>query len=322
MVVTALQRFGSRSDSFDYRYSHTRPTVSHFRNMSADSVLKVKSDTDLLGDGDSITRRPNLEPSEPSLMPSSVDGDSSAPSSPNLLARNASYTSSSSFQEDWEAFPPLDRITVFDLLDNFALPRQLEKWQNTLAAQKERVKRQREKLKTTSATAKERVIEEWRRRLPTADEQLDKYRKRMRTSVERLNTQWNETSAVTAREKASFIAGVLNIFISGYLVGAFPEYFYYWFTAQLMYFMPIRAYTYHKRGYHYFLADLCYFVNVLLLLSVWVFPQSKRLFISVFCLAFGNNAVAIAMWRNSMVFHSLDKTTRYGCYYCTKLKLM
>ena len=136
----------------------------------------------------------------------------------------------------------------------------------------------------------------------------------MRFSVDRLNTRWNDAVAVTAREKVSFIAGVLNIFISGYLVGGFPEWFYLWYTAQVLYFMPIRAYTYHRRGYHYFLADLCYFVNGLLLASLWLFPQSKRLFIGMFCLAYGNNAVAIAMWRNSMVFHSLDKTTRYDAY--------
>lgn len=75
--------------------------------------------------------------------------------------------------------------------------------------------------------------------------------------------------------------------------------------------MPIRWYNYHKIGFHYFLADLCYFVNLLLVLSIWFFPQSKRLFISTYCLAFGNNAVAIAMWRNSLVFHSLDKVTSY-----------
>ena len=31
--------------------------------------------------------------------------------------------------------------------------------------------------------------------------------------------------------------------------------------------------------------------------------------ISAYCLSYGNNAWAIAMWRNSMVFHSLDKVT-------------
>lgn len=31
--------------------------------------------------------------------------------------------------------------------------------------------------------------------------------------------------------------------------------------------------------------------------------------IATYCLSYGNNAWAIAMWRNSMVFHSLDKVT-------------
>ena len=228
--------------------------------------------------------------------------------SPTELSRNASLSDLGSYQEDWES--PPETLTLFDLFDNLALPSRLEKWQITLNAQTERVRRQREKIKSSTSNAKDRVVEEWRRRLPPPDEQLDKYRKRMRDSVDRLGSQWNDTKAVTAREKLSFIAGVLNIFISGYLVGGYPQLFYYWFTAQLCYFMPIRYYTYHKRGYHYFLADMCYFVNLLLLLTIWVAPQSKRLFISTYCLAYGNNAVAIAMWRNSMVFHSLDKVTR------------
>ena len=64
------------------------------------------------------------------------------------------------------------------------------------------------------------------------------------------------------------------------------------------------------------MADLCYFVNLLLILTIWFFPHSKRLFISTYCLAFGNNAVAIAMWRNSLVFHSLDKVTSYASFPC------
>ena len=228
--------------------------------------------------------------------------------SPNLLSRNASTSDFSSYQEEWEI--PLETLTTFDLLDNLALPSRLEKWQTKLSAQTERVRRQREKIKSSTSNAKDRVVEEWRRRLPPPDEQLDKYRKRMSESVNRLGSRWHDTKAVTAREKLSFIAGVLNIFISGYLIGGYPELFYFWFTAQLCYFMPIRFYTYHQRGYHYFLADMCYFVNFLLLLTIWVAPRSKRLFISTYCLAYGNNAVAIAMWRNSMVFHSLDKVTR------------
>ena len=317
MAVYALQRFGSRSNS---AYSKQRPDLATFRQHSRgmsepfNAPSSGASDSSAIHDSDML-----LEPNGSAMSSGNSLGTSTptgtktpnAPPSPGLLSRNASFSNSSSFQEDWEVFPPLDRLTVFDLLGNLALPQRLEKWQTALSAQTEKVKRQREKLKSSSVNARERVVEEWRRRIPTPDEQLDKYRKRMRESVDRIGARWNDTKAVTLREKLSFIAGVLNIFISGYLVGAHPEYFYYWFTAQLCYFMPIRFYTYHKRGYHYFLADLCYFVNFLLLLSVWVFPKSKRLFISTYCLAYGNNAVAIAMWRNSMVFHSLDKITRY-----------
>ena len=174
------------------------------------------------------------------------------PSPPETLSRNVSFSTKNGNADDWEAFPPMERLTIFDLFDNLALPQRLESWQLKLNTQTEKVRRQREKLKLSGRSAKDRVVEEWRRRLPPPDEQIEKYRKRMRESVDRLATKWNDTKAVTAREKLSFIAGVLNVFISGYLIGACPELFYYWFTVQLCYFMPIRYYTYHARGYHYF----------------------------------------------------------------------
>lgn len=234
----------------------------------------------------------------------------SQPASPgySLLSRT---TSNASFSDpDDDSFPPLDRLTMFDLLENLALPQRLEKIQQSLTAQKDKMRRQQQKLRVSSITAKDKMVEEWRRRIPTPDEQLDKYKRRMRDNVDRIGKRWNDTKAVTLREKISFITGVLNIFISGYLIGAYPEWFHIWYTAQLVYFMPLRYYKYHQIGYHYFLADLCYFVNLLMLLTIWFFPNSKRLFISTYCLAMGNNAVAIAMWRNSLVFHSLDKVTR------------
>ena len=179
-----------------------------------------------------------------------------------------------------------------------------------------KVRRQQERIKSSSKIARDKVVEEWRRRVPTADEQLEKYKRRMRHSVDRLNSKWSDSRSITLREKISFIAGVMNVFVSGYLVGGWPHLYHYWYSLQLLYFMPIRWYTYHKKGYHYFLADLCYFVNLLVMLSIWVFPNSKRLFISAFCLAFGNNAIAIAMWRNSLVFHSMDKVVRYVSSTC------
>lgn len=276
------------------------------------SAASVKSESAQTDDEHALTPDDTTTPSVTSspLQRAVVDPPKldDTPKSPRI-SRNNSFSGSSSYHEDWDSYPPLDRLTVLDLLDNFALPQQLEKLQKGISAQTEKVRKSRAALKHRGQEARERMVEEWRRRVPSADEQLEKYRKRMKQSVDKLGRQWNDTKVITMREKVSFICGVMNIFISGYLIGAYPEYFHIWYTAQLVYFMPIRFYTYRKRGYHYFLADLCYFVNLLLFLSIWLFPASKRLFIAAYCLAFGNNAVAIIMWRNSLVFHDFDKVT-------------
>lgn len=60
---------------------------------------------------------------------------------------------------------------------------------------------------------------------------------------------------------------------------------------------------------HYFLADLCYYVNFMTVSFLWGFPKSRRLFISVYALSNGSLAWAIIAWRNSLVFHSMDKVT-------------
>lgn len=276
---------------------------------SRDSTPKKKlSFADLRSHGTSAVHDDSPMPSRGDYITSGYDHSSgSVSTTPGEWISNdklvRSY-SASNLSEDGEPYPPLDRLSVFDILEGLALPQHFDRIQ-------ERVRQQRQRLKSSSLNARDKVIEEWRRVVPTPDEQLDRYRKQMRGSVDRINKRWNAAKTVTVREKLSFIGGVLNILISGYLIGAAPQYFHYWYTAQLLYFMPIRFFAYRKIGYHYFLADLCYFVNFLLALSIWALPSSKRLFISTFCLAFGNNAVAIAMWRNSLVFHSMDKVTRY-----------
>lgn len=251
---------------------------------------------------DSINFNPSIDESEP------LDTPTLGPIKSPKLSRSNSF-GSSSFQDDDDSFPPLDRLTVLDILDNFALPQHLEKLQRGISAQTEKIKRSRDAFKSRGELARDRMVEEWRRRVPSTEEQLERYRKRVRTSVEKLGNRWNDTKVITLREKISFICGVMNVFISGFLIGGYPELFHLWYTAQLAYFMPVRFYTYRRRGYHYFLADLCYFVNFLLTLSLWVLPTSKRLFMAAYCLSYGNNAVAIIMWRNSLVFHSFDKVT-------------
>lgn len=304
----ALRRVSFRNDIQRFPIRTLAEMADSSRLAPSKSEGNHTDDENALTPDDTTTPSPSQTSSphqHPVVDPHKL-GD--VPNSPRI-SRNPSFSGSSSYHEDWDSYPPLDRLTVLDLLDNFALPQQLEKLQKGISAQTEKVRKSQAALKNRGQVAKERMVEEWRRRVPSADEQLVRYRKRMKQSVEKLGRQWNDTKVITMREKVSFIGGVMNIFISGYLLGAYPEYFHIWYTAQLVYYMPIRFYTYRRRGYHYFLADLCYFVNLLLFLSLWIFPASKRLFIAAYCLAYGNNAVAIIMWRNSLVFHDFDKVT-------------
>lgn len=44
-------------------------------------------------------------------------------------------------------------------------------------------------------------------------------------------------------------------------------------------------------------------------LFIWVFPDSEFLFTVCYCAAHGPLAFSVATWRNSLVFHSLEKMT-------------
>ena len=73
--------------------------------------------------------------------------------------------------------------------------------------------------------------------------------------------------------------------------------------------LPYRFYTYKKLQWHYFLFDLCYYVNILNLVFLWILPHSPSLFVACYCLSHGSVASAIITWRNSLVFHDSDKVT-------------
>jgi hypothetical protein len=162
-----------------------------------------------------------------------------SPDTPNISRTSSSADVSSSGFESFgqDSFPPVDRLTMFDILENLALPQRLERMQNAIQDNAEKLRRQRAKLASGALRGKNNLVGEWRKRVPVGppEEQLDKYRRRMRDNMDRLNKRWNAAKTVTMNEKISFVTAVLNIFISGYLIGGWPQYFHYWYTAQLAY---------------------------------------------------------------------------------------
>ncbi|RKP29960.1 hypothetical protein METBISCDRAFT_2844, partial [Metschnikowia bicuspidata] len=113
----------------------------------------------------------------------------------------------------------------------------------------------------------------------------------------------------SATEKAFYAAAVSLIAFGGFIIGKHPTYFPVLYTVLFCALMPIRFYTYFKQSFQYYLADLCYYVNLLLLIFLWVLPTSCSLFISVFSLTMGTLCFTVITWRNSLVLHLIDKTT-------------
>jgi Protein of unknown function (DUF2838) len=78
-----------------------------------------------------------------------------------------------------------------------------------------------------------------------------------------LQESWNDGKTVSLRDKIAFCSATANILITAYLMGYAPEKVPLWYTGQMLYYMPLRYFSFHRKGYHYFIADLCYWVNLL-----------------------------------------------------------
>lgn len=127
--------------------------------------------------------------------------------------------------------------------------------------------------------------------------------------LSRFDERVHKSLQSSTTEKAFYAAAVMLIAIGGFIIGKYPTYFPVFHTILFCALMPIRFYTYFKQSFQYYLADLCYYVNVLLILFLWVFPYSRSLFVSVFSLTLGTLCFAVITWRNSLVLHLIDKTT-------------
>ncbi|WVO14095.1 hypothetical protein L204_101723 [Cryptococcus depauperatus] len=114
------------------------------------------------------------------------------------------------------------------------------------------------------------------------EREVDKIKIKLAAKVTHLSGTWRSEQVVRTKDKVSFLFGILSLAFTCLLYGMAPEWF------------PVA---------------LCYFVNVLDLLWIWVFPSSTFLFICCYLLTLGPLASAIITWRNSLVFHSMDKVT-------------
>ncbi|KAI9474265.1 MAG: hypothetical protein EXX96DRAFT_611066 [Benjaminiella poitrasii] len=123
------------------------------------------------------------------------------------------------------------------------------------------------------------------------------------------NRMHRDAKTVRLRDKVSFVLGVGNTWVTPVIASRLPMFIPIYYTAQSLYLITIRYFIYKSKRWHYFFFDLCYYVNLLTLLFLWVCPSSTLLYTAAFTLTNGPVLWAIITWRNSLVFHSLDKVT-------------
>lgn len=112
---------------------------------------------------------------------------------------------------------------------------------------------------------------------------------------------------VVLRDKLTFTLGVAHIMVSMYWLGYSPSTFYQLYTVKAGLLMPLRFVLYKRDKMHYYLLDFCYYANLLLILQAWALPEWCLLEKALFSFATGPLAWSIILFRNSMIFHSLDK---------------
>eukprot|EP01055_Gregarina_sp_Pseudo9_P001079 Gregarina_sp_Pseudo_9__1078@NODE_1700_length_1385_cov_6_677563_g1576_i0_p1_GENE_NODE_1700_length_1385_cov_6_677563_g1576_i0NODE_1700_length_1385_cov_6_677563_g1576_i0_p1_ORF_typecomplete_len424_score82_94DUF2838/PF10998_8/2_8e37DUF2838/PF10998_8/2_8e02YdjC/PF04794_12/0_27Itfg2/PF15907_5/0_25_NODE_1700_length_1385_cov_6_677563_g1576_i0561327 len=130
-----------------------------------------------------------------------------------------------------------------------------------------------------------------------------------------------EPPVVALRHKVSFFLGVTNVVLAAFTLGRAPAWTPTLYALDFLLLVVLRVWIYRRKGWQYFTLDLCYYANALLLAFLFIFPESPILLGGVVALTHGPVLWAILQWRNSLVFHSLDKITSCFIHFCPAVVL-
>ncbi|KAI1789008.1 hypothetical protein LXA43DRAFT_600403 [Ganoderma leucocontextum] len=241
---------------------------------------------------------------------------SSRPPSPPLPRRQDSGNGNGGFSTPFERFVKdeiSDWASGFTLLDTMEtyFDSHLDLLQRHLTKTSDRLKMRAEE--TLQDLKKDVLKDGVFRIMPSSNIQLEREVQRYKIKVSqrliKVTQTWHSAKVVRTREKVIFFLGVMSLLLTALLFGMAPEWLHVAYTVQAAYYLPMRVYMYKKRAWHYFLFDLCYYINVLNLVFIWAMPDSPALFVACYCLSLGSLASAVITWRNSLVFHDWDKVT-------------
>lgn len=112
------------------------------------------------------------------------------------------------------------------------------------------------------------------------------------------------------RHVICFVCSMANMFVMAFWLGRFPHTLHYWTTANCVWLISCRAVWYKWHKAHYFLMDLCYWVNGILLVYLWLLADNEWVFQGLLGFT-GTLMISVILFRNSFVPHSLDRVTSF-----------
>lgn len=142
---------------------------------------------------------------------------------------------------------------------------------------------------------------------------VDARQKKLRETIQRRRQKLlrlvSHPTVIMTKDKFSFVLGVVLIMIIEFVLLVHPDQMGYLYTALLLPLMIARYILYRADLYHYFMYDFCYYAQIMQLFQMHKYPDDVRFAKAMFSIANGPLALAVALWRNSVVFHSFDKMT-------------
>ena len=108
-------------------------------------------------------------------------------------------------------------------------------------------------------------------------------------------------------DKLSFMLGVSIFGAFAYIMGRWPnDFFYIFYCTFVVTLVLIRLVDYKRKNWHYFLVDFCYYAGAIIVLFIGWFPKSPVLYRLSFLYATGALGVTTISLRNALIFHKFD----------------
>ena len=163
--------------------------------------------------------------------------------------------------------------------------------------------RKKDEVKEAVISSKERIKEKSREKLDAGKQKILKLRKKTYKRLKRMEPE------ESYRQKVVFTKSVLTLVLKTFAVcsGQWLLPWYYAITCPTLIFW--RIITYWQAQFQYFCLDFCYFGNLIISLIMWFDPSNPELCSLLFSISNGILYLGAFSFRNSLVFHSVDKMT-------------